>query len=88
VYRPVDVQYARVVCSLSHDWRFLKVILSIMYLLNAINVLCVCRGHERWCSCDILHICHNSAYGVWCCERQAELPDAIFLSPSLRLLYC
>ena len=58
-----------------------KVILSIMYLL------CVCRGHECWCGCDILHICHNSAYGVWCCERQAVLPDAIFLPPSLRLLY-
>jgi len=67
---------------------FVKVILGIMYLLYAINVFCVCRGHECWCSCDILHICHNSAYGVWCCERQAVLPDAIFLSPSLRLLYC
>ena len=67
---------------------FVKVILSIMYLLCAINMLCVCRGHECWYSCDILHICHNSAYGVWCCERQAVLPDAIFLPPSLRLLYC
>lgn len=85
------MQYARVL-----DWCiftymilnfFLNVILSIMCLFYFIEVLCVCRERECWCSRDILHICHNSAYGVWCCERQAVVPDAILLSSSVRLLY-